>query len=152
MKSGYGVVMVRKPNGHWSLPVLVSANEASLGFQVGAKSIETVCVFTDDTTPRMLFTSRYNIGVDAKAVIGPKAAEYENDAKKIFVAPVLVYTKSNGLYAGATVKAGQVIRNDPDNFTLYSTTYRMPELLYSDWVAAPDDVRHLIDFVQQVAP
>src|ERR1700691_6048456 len=34
VKAGYGVVMVKKSDGRWSLPVLVSASEASLGLQI----------------------------------------------------------------------------------------------------------------------
>jgi lipid-binding SYLF domain-containing protein len=152
VKGGYGVLMVKRPGGHWSLPVLIDASEASLGLQIGAKSIETVCIITDDATPRLLFTSQYNIGVDAKAVAGPRSAEYENDARTTFIAPVLVYSRSVGLFAGATVKAGHVERNDGANFTLYSTTYTMPELLYSDWVTPPSEVQPLMAYVQQLAP
>jgi lipid-binding SYLF domain-containing protein len=152
VKGGYGVLMVKKPSGRWSLPVLIDASEASLGLQVGAKSVDTVCVLTDDATPRLLFASRFNIGVDAKAVAGPSSAEYENDAKYTFIAPVLVYSRSVGLFAGATVKAGHVQRNDVANFTLYSTTYTMPELLYSDWVTPPTEVQPLMAYVQQLSP
>jgi lipid-binding SYLF domain-containing protein len=152
VKGGYGVLMVKKPDGRWSLPVLIDASEASLGLQLGAKSVETVVIITDDNTPRLLFTNRYNIGVDAKAVAGPSAAEYEKDSTKVFIAPVLVYSRSVGLYAGATVKAGHVQRNDPANFTLYNTTNTMPELLYSDWVTPPSEVQPLISYVQQLAP
>jgi len=152
VKGGYGVLMVKKPNGRWSLPVLIDASEASLGLQLGAKSVDTVCVLTDDATPRLLFANRFTIGVDAKAVAGPSSAEVERDATRIFVAPVLVYTKSVGLYAGATVKAGHVQRNDPANFNLYNTNYTMPEILYSDWVTPPSEVQPLMSFVQQIAP
>jgi lipid-binding SYLF domain-containing protein len=152
VKGGYGVLMVKKPNGRWSLPVLIDASEASLGLQVGAKTVDTVCILTDDATPRLLFTSRFNIGVDAKAVAGPSSAEYENDAKLTFIAPVLVYTRSAGLYAGATVKAGHVERNDIANFTLYNTNYTMPELLYSDWVQPPAEVQPLMAYISQLAP
>jgi lipid-binding SYLF domain-containing protein len=152
VKGGYGVLMVKRPNGRWSLPVLIDASEASLGLQLGAKTVDTVCVLTDDATPRLLFTNRFNIGVDAKAVAGPSSAEYDNEARRIFVAPVLVYSKSVGLYAGATVKAGHVQRNDPANFILYNTEYTMPELLYSDWVTPPAEVQPLISYVQQLAP
>jgi hypothetical protein len=75
VKGGYGVLMVKKPSGRWSLPVLIDASEASLGLQLGAKSVDTVCILTDDATPRLLFANRFNIGVDAKAVAGPSSAE-----------------------------------------------------------------------------
>jgi SH3 domain-containing YSC84-like protein 1 len=152
VKGGYGIIMVKKPNGRWSVPVLIDASEASLGLQVGAKTVDTVCILTDDATPRLLFTNRLNIGIDAKAVAGPKSAEYENDAQRTFIAPVLVYTKSAGLFAGATVKAGRVNRNDVANFTLYDTNYTMPELLYSDWVTPPSEVQPLMAYVQQLSP
>lgn len=152
VKGGYGVLMVKKPNGRWSLPVLIDASEASLGPQIGAKTIDTVCILTDDATPRLLFTNRFNIGIDAKAVAGPSSAEYDNEAKRTFIAPVLVYTRSAGLFAGATIKAGHVERNDIANYTLYNTSYTMPELLYSDWVTPPSDVQPLMSYIQQLAP
>jgi SH3 domain-containing YSC84-like protein 1 len=152
VKGGFGVLMVKKPDGHWSLPVLIDASEASLGLQIGAKDTDTVFVLMDDATPRLLFTNRLNIGVDAKAVAGPLSAETENDTTRTFVAPVLVYSKSVGLFAGATVKAGRVERNDPANYTLYNTSYTMPELLYSDWVTPPAEVQPLMAYVQQLSP
>jgi len=152
VKGGYGVLMVKKPNGRWSLPVLIDASEASLGLQVGAKTVDSVFIITDDATPRLLFTNRLNIGVDAKAVAGPSSAEVESESTTIFLAPVLAYSKSVGLFAGATVKAGHVERNDPANFILYNTSYTMPELLYSDWVTPPPDVQPLMSYVQQLAP
>jgi SH3 domain-containing YSC84-like protein 1 len=152
VKGGFGVLMVKRPNGRWSLPVLIDASEASLGLQVGAKTVDTVCVIMDDATPRLLFTNRFNIGVDAKAVAGPSSAEAESDATRTFIAPVLVYSKSVGLFAGATVKAGRVERNDEANFILYNTSYTMPELLYSDWVTPPSEVQPLMAFVQQMSP
>jgi len=151
IKDGYAVIMVKQADGSWSLPVLLSAGEASLGFQVGAKSIETIMVMTNDETPRLLFNQRFNAGVDAKAVAGPKAAEVQKDNHPI-MAPVLVYSKTRGLYAGATVKTGYIARHDEANFTLYQTEYTLPELLYSDWVKPPSEVVPLMDYVKQIAP
>jgi SH3 domain-containing YSC84-like protein 1 len=152
VQDGYGVIMVKKSNGRWSLPVLVNAGEASLGLQIGAKSIESIFLITDENTPRMLFNHRFNIGIDAKAVAGPKAAAAERDNHELLNTPLLAYTKSTGLYAGATVKAGYVSRNDSANFLLYNTKYTMPELLYSDWVQPIPDVQPLIDLMQRLAP
>ena len=150
IKDGYGVILVKKPNGRWSLPVLVSAGEASLGFQVGANSIETIYIVTDANTPRLLFNHRFNVGVDAKAVAGPKAAEAEKLSAEILSTPMLVYSRSAGLYAGATVKAGHLSRNDTANCQLYNTQYTMPELLYSDWVKPIDEVKPLMELVEKL--
>lgn len=150
VKDGYGVVLAKRSDGSWSVPVLLNASEASLGFQIGANAVETVMVITDDQTPRLLFNGRFNVGVDAKAVAGPKAAEAERANRPIIEAPVLVYSKSKGLYAGATVKFGHLSRNDQANFILYSTQYTLPEILYSDWVQPVPEVQPLMQFVQQI--
>ena len=152
IKDGYGVILVKKPNGRWSLPVLVSAGEASLGLQVGATAVETIYVITDENTPRLLFNQRFNVGVDAKAIAGPKEAEAEHYNAEILSTPMLVYTKVAGLYAGATIKAGHLSRNDAANALLYNTRYTMPELLYSDWVTPVPEVQPLMALVQRLAP
>lgn len=152
VQDGYGVIMVKKADGRWSLPVLVKAGEASLGFQLGAKSVESIYIITDENTPRMLFNHRFNIGVDAKAVAGPRAAETERNNEDILKTPMLAYTKTVGLFAGATVKAGHISRDDKANFELYNTRYTMPELLYSDWVQPPKEVQPLMALVQKLAP
>lgn len=151
VQDGYGVIMVKKPTG-WSIPVLINAGEASLGFQIGAKSVESLFLITDEATPRMLFKNRFNIGVDAKAVAGPKAAETERNNEEILKTPLLAYSKSVGLYAGATVKAGHISRSDAANFQLYGTRYTMPELLYSDWVKPVKEVEPLMALMQKLSP
>jgi lipid-binding SYLF domain-containing protein len=152
VKDGYGVILAKKADGRWSVPVIIAAGEASVGLQVGAKSVETVMVITDDATPRLIFTQRFNVGVDAKAVAGPHAAGGEDNNRPIIAAPVLVYSKSKGLYAGATLKVGYLSRADTANFVLYDTGYTLPEILYSDWVQPVKEVVPLMEYVQKIAP
>jgi len=152
VKDGYGVILVKRADGHWSIPVLIAAGEVSLGFQIGANASETIMVLTDEATPRIIFNRRFNLGVDAKAVAGPSAAEAEKVNRELLATPVIVYSKARGLYAGATVKTGWLERADKANFVLYSTDYTMPELLYSDWVKPVPEVVPLMEFVQKIAP
>lgn len=152
VKDGYGVVLVKQGEGKWSIPVLINASETSLGFQIGANSVESIYIITDDATPRMLFNRRFNVGVDAKAVAGPHLASREDYNHDILRTPILAYVKAKGLYVGATVKAGYLSRNDDANFTLYNTTYTLPELLYSDWVQPPPDVQNIIQLVAKYGP
>ena len=152
MKGGYGVMMVKRPDNTWSIPVLIRAGGASVGLQIGGKNVETVLVITDDATPRLMFDNRFNIGVDAKAVAGPRYAEAEAMNRDILNTPVLVYARNKGLMAGATVKAGWMSRNDEANRIFFETKYTMPELLYGNFVKPPAEVKPLIDFIRQIAP
>jgi lipid-binding SYLF domain-containing protein len=152
VKDGYGVILVRRADNTWSVPVLIRAGEASLGIQVGANAVESVYVITDANIPKLLFKGRFNLGADAKAVAGPHAASKERYNEEILKAPILVYTKSVGLFAGATVKAGHISRDDEANFALYRTRYTMPELLYGDFVPPVPEVQPLLHLVQKIAP
>lgn len=152
VKDGYGVIMVRKADNSWSLPVLLRAGEASLGLQVGANSVESIYIITDANIPRQLYKQRFNIGVDAKAVAGPRASVKEKFNHEILNAPILAYTKSTGLFAGATIKAGHIARDDSANFLLYNTRYTMPELLYGDFVQPVPEVVPLMNLVRRIAP
>lgn len=152
IKDGYATMMVRRADNSWSLPVLLSAGEGSLGFQIGWTKIETIYIITDDATPRMFFKDRFNVGVDAKAVAGPRFAEREHLDDHVLLAPVLAYTKNKGLFAGVSVKGGYLARNDEATRELYNTNYTLPEILYSDWVKPNDDVIHLMNLVKSIAP
>lgn len=150
VKDGYGVVLVKRPDGTWSVPAFVNAGEASLGLQLGATTVETVYVIMDDETPRLLYKQRFNVGADAKAIAGPRVAEAENYNRAIISTPVLVYAKTAGLYAGATVKAGYLSRNDNANRAFYSTSSTLPEILYSDWITPPAEVQPLMAYIEQI--
>lgn len=153
VKDGYGVVMVRRFDNSWSIPVLVRAAEASLGLQIGANAAETVLIINDANIPKQLFKGgRFNVGVDAKAVAGPHAASKERYNEQLLKAPILAYTRNVGLFAGATVKTGHIHRDDQINHALYNTRYAMPELLYGDFVPPVNEVLPLMQYVQKLAP
>ena len=151
-QEGYGTIIVKKPNGRWSIPVVVRAGEASLGLQFGGSRIEAVYVIMNEQTPRLLFEGRFNIGVDAKAVAGPRVAESETWNRELLNVPVLVYAKQKGLYAGATVKTGYITRSDAINRAFYATDYDLPELLYGEWIKIPAEVQPLMAYVTQLSP
>ncbi|MBP6506308.1 MAG: lipid-binding SYLF domain-containing protein [Opitutaceae bacterium] len=150
IKDGYATMLVRRADNTWSVPVILAAGEGSLGFQIGFTKIETIYVITDDQTPRMFFKDRFRVGIDAKAVAGPRFAEQEHIDDHVLLAPVLAYTKNQGLYAGVSIKGGYLSRNDDANRALYDTQYTMPEILYSDWVKPNEDVLPLVNLVRSL--
>lgn len=151
IKDGYGVALVRRPNGKWSVPAFLKAGEFSFGLQAGAKAINAIYILMNDETARLLFRNRLNLGADAKAVAGIRAAERESVTKPLpGDANVLVYSSVEGLYVGATVKTGYLSPNQKANEVFYNATHRMPELLYSDWVQPPQEARFLMDYVTRL--
>jgi SH3 domain-containing YSC84-like protein 1 len=151
IKDGYGVALVRRPNGKWSVPAFLKAGEVSFGLQAGAKAINAVYVLMDDNAARLLFRNRMNLGAEAKVTAGIRAAEREAVSKNL---PgdnnVLVYSTVEGLYLGASIKTGYLSPNQRANELFYANNHRMPELLYSDWTTPPEEARFLMDYVTRL--
>ena len=150
VKDGWGVAMVKKPSGQWSLPVFIQASELSLGLQAGGKSIETIYVLMDDAAARLLFRTRFKFGLDAKAVAGPHTAEADRSTPE-FDAQVLVYSNVSGFYAGATVKTGTIAPLVEATQQFYQTRYGIPEILFSDWVPPQPEAQELMNYVQRLS-
>lgn len=150
LQYGYGVVLARRSDGSWSVPVIIRAGEASLGLQLGGQRTETLYVLMNEDTTRLLSRDRFNIGVDARAVAGPRTYESERVNREILDTPVLVYGRNHGYYAGATIKTGWLERNDDANRIYYQTPRTLPEILFSDAVAPPPKVRPLVDYVTEI--
>ena len=151
VKDGYAVALVRRPNGKWSVPAFLRAGEISFGLQAGGKAINAVYVLMDDATARLLFKNRMNLGAEAKAVAGVRAAERESLTSSISTeANVLVYSTVEGLYLGAALKTGFMSPHDEANRLFYNSNDRMPELLFSDWVKAPPEAHFIMDYVTRI--
>jgi len=150
VKDGYAVALSKRADGSWSLPAFMNAGEMSFGLQIGANAVETVLIITDKSVTPLLYKRKFNIGVDAKAVAGPRVAEAEKVTKILKEAPILVYTKKKGLYAGATVKTGWIAANNQGNRAYYETRYSLPEILLGDWVPSQPEVEPLRNFIAQI--
>jgi SH3 domain-containing YSC84-like protein 1 len=150
LQYGYGVILARRPDGTWSVPVFLRAGEASVGLQLGGHRAETIYVINDEAAVRLLFLGRTNFGVDAGAQAGPRAYEKELINRELLAARVLVYTRNQGYYAGATVKTGWLDRDDRANRDYYHTPHTLPELLYGDVVRVTPQVRPLVDYVTAI--
>lgn len=151
-KGGNGVVLVRQPNGGgWSVPGFLDSGEASLGLQLGAKAVYTVYVIVDEVGARLLSRPKFNFGVDAVAVAGPRTGEL-SDATPLIKASVYVYQRNSGLYAGTKLKTGWLAADNTGNQFFYKTEHSLPEIIFSNWISAPEkEVTYLQDYVTEIA-
>lgn len=151
LRYGYGVVLAKLPEGGWSIPVLLRAGEGSVGLQAGANTVETVYVITDRDAVANLYSTRFNIGVDARAVATPHSANVEKVNESLPAPVIYAFSKKRGLYAGANLKTGWVSRDDEINFEFYQTDRTLPELLYGrPRMPVTADVAPLVDYVAQI--
>lgn len=151
LRYGYGVVIAKRPDGTWSVPVLVRAGEGSVGLQIGGNTVETIYVLQDRNTLANIYTTRFNIGLDARAVASPYSANAEVVSKSLPVPSILAFSKKRGLYAGASVKTGWISRYDEINFAFYHTDRTLPELLFGrPAMPVPAEISPLVNYVTQI--
>lgn len=117
-QAGGGVALVKDAEGNWGTPAFVASAEASWGLQIGAQESTIFLVLMDNNALKILSDARIGIGVDVQASAGP--ADIGGDAKIDNVnSPILVYSDSGGLFAGAAFEGGGIVPAKKNNAIYY---------------------------------
>lgn len=153
VKGGVGVVLVKDENTRqWSPPAFITAGEGSFGFQIGGQAIDSVFLIMNKEGMDMLIKSKFKIGVDASAAVGPVGRDAA--AKVSPGTAILVYSRAKGLYAGATFEGGFLVSDDKAN----EEFYKMPgisvrDILFRNRVKMPKVAKPLVaDLERYSAP
>jgi len=110
---GTGVMVVREKSGEWSAPVFVSLGGGSLGLQIGAESTDFILVFKTRRSVDGLTKGKFTVGVDASVAAGPVGRTVEADTDALMKAEIVSYSRSRGLFAGASME-GAVLHIDAE--------------------------------------
>jgi len=116
---GRGIISVRDASTRtWSSPAFLTMTGGSVGAQIGGTEIDLILVITDRRGIEHLLANEFKIGGEVSAAAGPvgRAAEASTDLQ--LHAGILSYSRSRGLFAGATVN-GSVIKEDVDANTRF---------------------------------
>jgi lipid-binding SYLF domain-containing protein len=133
-QGGSGVALARDPaTGKWSPAAFLTANEASLGVQIGAEQNFFVILLMSSNAPRFLTDPSFEFGGEASGTAGDVsggASGTVSDTER----PVLVYSSRKGLYGGAAVKGGSVSPDENANQACYGQWLSMKDILYDNKV------------------
>jgi lipid-binding SYLF domain-containing protein len=110
---GKGLASCRLDNNSWTQPVAISLNQGSIGLQAGAKSADLVLFFQNEQAVSSLKKGKLALGSDISAVAGNFDSNVDQST-----AGVVVYTRTQGLFAGASVNGG-ILGKDQTNMTNY---------------------------------
>jgi len=133
-QGGSGVAMVKNANSEkWSPPAFLTANEASLGFQVGGQQSFVVILFMNTNSTHLLTEPNLQFGGEARGTAGDASAGAEGT-----VAPrepsVLVYDDRKGLYGGAAIKGDAIAPDETANRVYYEKAVTVSEILFENKV------------------
>jgi len=129
-QGGGGVALARDPKtGQWSPAAFLSANEASLGFQIGGEQNFFVILLMTTNATRLLTEPSFDLGGEARGTAGDASTGVEGKVSST-EQPVLVYDERKGLYGGAAVKAGAITPDDQANRIYYGQFVTMKDVLF----------------------
>jgi lipid-binding SYLF domain-containing protein len=136
-KGGEGVVIARTAHG-WSGPSFVGTAGAGWGLQIGAEVTDFVIVLNNDAAVRAFSRGgNVTIGADVSAAAGPvgRAAE----ANVAPTAAVYTYSRSKGLFAGASLEGAVIGTRKGANQRYYGRPVTAYDILHGR-VAPPPGV------------
>lgn len=111
---GKGIMSVRDSGRNaWSAPAFIKMTGGSFGAQIGLESVELVLVVMNQEGVRELLQDKVTLGGSLSVSAGPvgRTAKAATDAQ--FDAKILAYSRSKGLFAGATLE-GTALQSDEE--------------------------------------
>jgi lipid-binding SYLF domain-containing protein len=126
-KGGQGVVVARTGNG-WSGPSFVGTGGAGWGPQIGAQITEFVFVLNTNRAVRAFSRDgNVTVGADASAAAGPVGREAA--AAITPTAAIYTYSRTQGLFAGASLEGSVIATQKTANNRYYGHPVSAAEIL-----------------------
>src|ERR1700680_3064741 len=110
---GKGVATCRTEKG-WSAPAFIKIGGGSWGTQIGVEAIDLVMVIRNQKGMQKLLSSKFEIGRDASAAVGPVGRHSSENTDVKLDTMILTYSRAKGAFLGLTF-VGALVRADNDS-------------------------------------
>lgn len=140
-KGGQGVVVARTGHG-WSGPAFVGTGGAGWGPQIGAQISDFVFVLnTNAAVNAFAREGNVTLGADVSAAAGPVGRDLQAGITP--TAAIYTYSRSKGLFAGASLEGAIIVAQKTANAHYYGQAINAQDIL-SGSVPVPAGARRLI--------
>lgn len=150
---GRGVLVCRKGgNGAWDAPSMFTLGAASIGFQIGGKATDVVFLVMNPEGMKKLVQDSVKLGAELSVAAGPvgRSAEGATDAQ--LHAEILSYSRTRGLFAGASLDGAILKQDRDDNEKLYGRKVTAKEILIDGTVRTPGAAQGLDSALTKYSP
>ena len=142
---GRGVLVCRKGgNGTWDAPSMFTMGGASFGFQIGGKATDVVFLVMNPEGMKKLVQDSVKLGAELSAAAGPVGRSAEGATDVQLHAEILSYSRSRGLFGGASLDGAVYKQDEGDNQKLYGRRVTAKEILI-DGTVRPTRAAHGLD-------
>ena len=115
---GKGVATCRTASG-WSAPAFIQMGGGSWGTQFGVETVDLVMVFRNATGMQKLLSSKFEIGRDASAAVGPVGRHSSENTDLKLNTLILTYSRAKGAFLGMTFDGALVRADDGSRRAMY---------------------------------
>jgi SH3 domain-containing YSC84-like protein 1 len=150
---GRGVLVCRKGgNGAWDAPSMFTVGGASVGFQIGGKATDVVFLVMNPEGMKKLVQDSVKLGAELSVAAGPvgRSAQGATDAQ--LHAEILSYSRTRGLFAGASLSGAVLKQDEDDNQKLYGRKVTAKEILIDGTVRTPRAAQGLDSALTKYSP
>jgi len=143
-KHGKGVISVRTRStaaagetsgvatgGTWSAPAFVNLTGGSIGWQIGAESVDLVLLVMNRDGVNELLEDKFTLGGNLSVAAGPVGRSADAATNVRLDAQILAYSRAKGLFAGATFEGAALHANDSANKAFYGREISLREILFA---------------------
>ncbi len=152
VSEGYGVGLVRQPDGKWSPPAFYTMDSGSAGVQIGARTSSSVVILLKDSALEVLHRERWDFGVVGVVAAGPTGGNPPEHLLKN--AAVLVYEEiESGAEVGLSLKT-EILRTDNAANRVYyaNAGISAPHVLFDQKFEVPENARKLVKMLNRYQP
>jgi SH3 domain-containing YSC84-like protein 1 len=150
---GRGVLVCRKGgNGPWGAPSMFTLGGGSFGFQLGGKATDVVFIVMNESGAKKLVQDSVKLGGEVSAAAGPVGRTGEGATDAQMHAEILSYSRTRGLFAGASLDGAVLKQDKGDNREIYGERVTAKELLIEGTVPRPESARDLDATLTRYSP
>ena len=133
-KHGKGIVSLRdRATNSWSAPAFVDMTGGSIGWQIGVESVDLVLLVMNTEGVSQLLDDRFTIGGSLGVTAGPVGRNAEASTNPGLDAGILAYSRSKGLFAGATLEGASLRMDKSGNKDFYGQSSTLREITGPDF-------------------
>jgi lipid-binding SYLF domain-containing protein len=116
-------------NGSWSPPAPLNVGGGTLGAQLGFQATDVIALMTSSRAVQALDSGNFKIGGSLNATAGPVGTGRGAAGDVTVTSDIVSYSKSSGLFAGATLDGTSVSYDDSAAMALYGSAPSMASIL-----------------------
>jgi lipid-binding SYLF domain-containing protein len=149
---GRGILSARDAKSKtWSAPAFLTITGGSLGLQIGLRATDLILVIQNQRGIENLVRNEFKVGAGAAVTGGPVGRDAQAATDIQLRAEILSYSRSRGLFAGATIE-GSTIKEDRDaNGRFYGDKLTTRAVVFDGKAKAPDGVKVWLDALGKYA-